>query len=300
MVGLCVTDITKYHKIWMFVGPPRGGRGTIGRVLRGLIGRENYLGTSFKSFSDTFGMESFIAKKVAVFSDANIEGLSRKEMGRIVELIKSLTGEDAQHFNRKYLKYWEGDLTTRLIIFANELLCFEDQSGALSDRFIVFKMEQQFLEGKGQDPDLTPKLLAERPGILNLALDALANLKARGRLIQPRSGIAMAEDLREGTSIVGAFVAECCDLGPDYESLVQDIFDGWKGYCSTQEIRYGWDAATFSRKLRAAAPKVTSSRPRETQSRLTKLYGIRLHKVAMRGEAVAMRGQGAGAASKGA
>jgi phage/plasmid-associated DNA primase len=34
MFGLCLTDITKYQKAFMFVGPRRGGRGTIGRVIQ--------------------------------------------------------------------------------------------------------------------------------------------------------------------------------------------------------------------------------------------------------------------------
>ena len=32
MFGLCITDVTKYQKAFMFVGPRRGGRGTIVRV----------------------------------------------------------------------------------------------------------------------------------------------------------------------------------------------------------------------------------------------------------------------------
>ena len=63
LFGLCLRDITKYQKAFMFVGPKRGGRGTIGRVLRGLIGPDNYIGTSLKAFSEQFGMENFIGKK---------------------------------------------------------------------------------------------------------------------------------------------------------------------------------------------------------------------------------------------
>lgn len=46
----------------MFVGPRRGGRGTIGRLLKGLIGAENYAGSSLKAFRELFGMESLIGE----------------------------------------------------------------------------------------------------------------------------------------------------------------------------------------------------------------------------------------------
>jgi putative DNA primase/helicase len=221
-------------------------------------------------------MQSFIGKKVAAFSDANLDGITAKAMSTIVEQIKNLTGEDPQHVNRKNTKYWEGFLTTRLIILSNKLLRLEDESTALAGRFLIFRMQQSFY-GR-EDVDLTPKLLAERPGILNLALDALARLKARGHPIQCQSGVEMAETFQEDSSKVSAFVAERCVVGVEHKLLLQTAYDAWKSFCDEHGIRFGWDDATFSRNLRSAVPAITSSRPRKdnTRGRPTMLYGIRL------------------------
>ena len=178
LFGLAVTDITKYQKMFMFVGPPRGGRGTIGRVLKELIGPENFVGTSLKAFSEPFGMESFVGKKIAVFSDAMLDGLAQRNLTTIAERLQRISGEDDIEINRKNAKYWAGKLNTRVIIFANELLRFQSTSGALAERFITFQMQQQFL-GARQDPNLTPKLKVELPGILNLSLDALDRVRKR-------------------------------------------------------------------------------------------------------------------------
>ena len=78
MFGLCLTGVTKYQKVFILVVPTRGGRGTIGRVLKGLVGAENYIGTSLRSLSEPFGMQSYIGKKVVVYTDARIEGLPMK------------------------------------------------------------------------------------------------------------------------------------------------------------------------------------------------------------------------------
>jgi hypothetical protein len=91
MFGLCLTDVTKYQKLFMFVGPRRGGRGTIGRVLRGLIGADNYIGTSLKAFSEQFGMENFVGKKVAVFSDARLDGVLQRNLSTITERLLTIT-----------------------------------------------------------------------------------------------------------------------------------------------------------------------------------------------------------------
>jgi phage/plasmid-associated DNA primase len=62
------------------------------------------------------------------------------------------------------------------------------------------------------DEELTDKLLAKRPGIFNLAIEALDELRTRGKLIQSEAGEEMSERLGELTSDVKVFIEECCDL----------------------------------------------------------------------------------------
>jgi putative DNA primase/helicase len=281
MFGLCITDITKYQKAFMFVGPPRGGRGTIGRVLKALIGPSNYISTSMRAFGEQFGMESFIGKKVAVFSDARLDGVPQRILTNITERILGITGEDDQHVNRKNEKYWLGQLLTRLIIFTNELLRIQDQSGALPRRQLIFRMQESFPDGRA-DPDLTAKLVAECPGILNLALDALGEVRARGGLFQCKSGREMSESLQELSSDVSAFVEEVCIVGPEHEVFVRDLFQRWQTWCVERGVHHNWGENHFTAKLRAVVPKMTDSRPRDTPTRLTKLYGIAIRRMKLK------------------
>ena len=46
LFGLALTDETKFQKGFILVGPARSGKGTIGRVLRGLLGSNNDCGPS--------------------------------------------------------------------------------------------------------------------------------------------------------------------------------------------------------------------------------------------------------------
>jgi len=57
----------------------------MGRVLRGLVGPENFVGATLKQFSGQFGMQSWIGKKIAVFTDASLDGISKREHGIIAE-----------------------------------------------------------------------------------------------------------------------------------------------------------------------------------------------------------------------
>lgn len=122
-------------------------------------------------------------------------------------------------------------------------------------------MTEQFL-GSRQDPDLTSKLLAERPGILNLALEALDKLRERGRFLQPASGVEMAEELGELSSDVMAFITECCVLGPKAWITSDRLYALWQSWCFRKGIRYGYQSNQLSSKVCAAARGIRRSRPR--------------------------------------
>jgi len=167
----------------------------------------------------------------------------------------------------------EGQLTTRLITFSNELLRIQDQSGALPGRQLVFRMQESFVGGRA-DPNLTAKLVAECPGILNLALNALREVRQRDGLIQCKSGREMSESLQKLSSDVAVFVEEVCVVGPEHEIFARDLYQRFKSWCEHRGVRHNWGENQFTAKLQAVLPKMTDSRPRETPTRLTKLYGV--------------------------
>jgi phage/plasmid-associated DNA primase len=128
-----------------------------------------------------------------------------------------------------------------------------------------------------EDEDLTTKLLAERPGILNLAIEALDALRARGKLVQPDTGKEMSERLSDLTSDVKVFIDECCDLGAEFEVSVSKIFQRWEGWCVQHNTRHAWGDNQFSEKLRSVVPTINRGRPRvDNPKRRTVLYGIGL------------------------
>jgi putative DNA primase/helicase len=281
MFLLCLTDVTRCQKAFMFVGPPRGGRGTIGRVLRGLIGEENYVGATFYDFKETFGLEAWIGKKVAVFSDASLDGVYKREQGLIAERLKNITGEDKLSVRQKNTKNWNGMLRTRMLMFSNEIMHFRDDSGALVERFITWRMKQSFV-GR-EDRNLTAKLLAERPGIFNLALDALDRLRERGwQFLQPANGVEMVEDLSDLASPIRVFVKDHCEIGMPNSVKLETLFLKRRSWAA-QHNQWPSSEEEFSKKLRAAFHHIDSDRPRTFNDkpnlgRKTVLRGIGLRK----------------------
>jgi len=227
--GLWLGDETKYQKALGLIGPPRSGKGTIGRVLKGLLGTTGYVAISLQTLGEDFGMANLIGKKLALVPDVKLD--RRANITRIMERLLTTIGEDDQTINRKNEKYWQGKLTIRWLILGNDVPQFRgtDEAGALVARMIMIPMDENFL-GR-EDFDLTEKLLEERAGILNWAMEGWRRLRARGKFIQPMSGMALVQKLRASTSTIGSFVLDCCVLGPN-EKVSCEVL--WSAFCECE------------------------------------------------------------------
>jgi hypothetical protein len=93
--------------------------------------------------------------------------------------------------DRKGIEAWEGVLSTRVWVLSNGPPKFTDATGVIVDRFIPIQYRRSFADRP--DTGLTPKLLAELPGILNRLIVALARLRARGYSRIPESGKSLLE-----------------------------------------------------------------------------------------------------------
>src|SRR5262249_23877058 len=141
-IGYLLTARTHFQKMLMLVGPKRSGKGTIGRVSRMLVGERNVCGPTLSNMSEQFGLSTLIGKSVAIIAYARISG--RADTAVITERLLSISGEDVLSIPRKFLGDWTGKLATRFVLMTNELPKIEDQSGALSSRFLILALTQSF------------------------------------------------------------------------------------------------------------------------------------------------------------
>jgi len=140
-------------------------------------------------------------------------------------------------------------------------------SGAIASRFIVIKFTKSFLGN--EDYDLEGVLKSERPGIFNLALRALDQMRARDGTkqrgpIQPDSGREAKNKLEHLTSDILAFVEECCELGPTFQIPLDRLFLEYRQWGFQQNKRYSGEKNHFTAALRKKFPQITISRVRES------------------------------------
>jgi putative DNA primase/helicase len=253
--GYMLSGRTDLQKIALLVGPSRSGKGTIARVLRGLVGSDNVAGPTLASLGTNFGLSGLLGKSLAIVSDARIAGRDRH---LVVERLLTISGEDTIDVDRKYRPVWTGKLGTRMMILSNELPDFGDASGAIANRFRVLRITRSWL-GK-EDPDLTDRLLAELPGILNWALDGLTRIEAQGRLSEPAASRDEVVTMQELGSPVAAFLRECCTVGQDESVTVDRLWERWKDWCEDNGHAPG-TKQIMSRNLAAASAGLRVYRP---------------------------------------
>jgi putative DNA primase/helicase len=271
-MGYVISGRLNLHKILLIVGPTRGGKGTIARILGRLVGLANVAGPTLSSLNHDFGMAPLIGKPLAVISDARLG--AHRDSSIVVERLLAISGEDTITVNRKYREQWTGKLPTRFLIISNELPQLGDQSGVIANRFVVLLLRNSWL-GK-EDTTLEDRLSAELTGILNWSLDGLERLAKQGQFTRPASTDEAIIALQDLASPVSAFVRDQCLVGPTHEVVVEVLFKAWQSWAESNGHGKGGSAQTFGRNLRSVVPSLRTARPGERDDRIRIYRGIGL------------------------
>jgi putative DNA primase/helicase len=256
-LGYQLVPDTSLQKILLIVGPKRGGKGTIGRIIRALLGHSSVAAMTLANLGQQFGLQHLIGKIGCVIPDARFS--AKADPAVVAERLLSISGEDALPIDRKFKGMWEGPLKIRFTIMTNELPNLADCSGALVERFVVLKLKHSFA-GR-EDPTLFERLCVELPAILNWAIAGYKRLKEHGRFEMPASSADTIRAMKEIGSPISNFVAECCELGPDCEISKKELFSKWKAWCLQTQNKSGTESL-FGRDLRAAISGIEDKRPR--------------------------------------
>jgi putative DNA primase/helicase len=250
--GYVVSGRLDLHKILMMVGPTRGGKGIIARILSALIGKRNVCGPTLNSLGGDFGLAPLIGKSLAIISDARFIG---KNGNIVVERLLSISGEDTLTVNIKYKEQWNGKLPCRLHVISNELPGLGDASTAVVGRIVLLLLSRSWL-GR-ENHQLESDLCCELPGILNWSLAGLERLTFdnKNRFTRPASAEEAIVVMRDLASPVGAFVREKCKLEANEQIEVGTLYEVYKTWCQDNEHPKS-SKQVFGRDLRAAIPSI--------------------------------------------
>lgn len=266
--GYILIQDTRQHKILLIIGPPRSGKGTIGRIFRELLGYFNVVGPTLSCLGGEFGLQPLLNQMLALISDARLNGKGNNSV--IIERLLSISGEDPLTVNRKFLPPLTVQLPTRIMMMSNELPDMRDSSGAIAKRYLVLTLKKSWL-GK-EDTSLFNRLKAELPGILLWALKGLERLMQRGYFLQPSTSAQTIEELEAMTSPIKAFISEKCEINPNGRTPIALLFNEWRAWCADIGYPHSGSIQSFGKNLSAAFPEIEITRPQKDKVREKRFY----------------------------
>ena len=98
MFGYILSGDTRQQKFFNLIGPRRSGKGTINKVLVALLGQHNTVAPELGELCDTFGLQPWLGKLLASFTDARAPERNRSA---VVSQLLRIVGGDTITVNRK-------------------------------------------------------------------------------------------------------------------------------------------------------------------------------------------------------
>ena len=274
MFGYILSGDTRQQKFFNIIGPRRSGKGTINKILVSLLGQHNTVAPQLEELCDTFGLQPWLGKLLASFTDARAPERNR---GAVVSQLLRIVGGDTVTVNRKNKESWNGYLPTRIVIYSNEVLQLTENSNALTGRMIVLKMTKSFFDH--EDTELSFKLEKELAGIFNWAMEGLKRRLSRGgHFIQPETGRSLLELMAELGNPIGSFVEDALEFDALGTVSKDDVFTCYKRWALAKSLPPGTELA-FKRRFLAATQenRITADVDRSNGNRTHIYRGIRLN-----------------------
>lgn len=280
----CVPDMS-YEKLLLCTGRPRSGKGTILNTLAALLGPNQVVSTSFQTLCTEFGYQPLLGKLAVLLSDAKVP--NPREAEAALEKILQIVGRDPVGIRRMYVSYLpQVYLRCKFSIAMNDLPNLPDNVNALEPKLNILYFENSYI-GR-EDTALKYKLQQEaaQGKLINFALEGLKSLRKEGKFIVPHSSKTLLKQLRELTTPVSSFIADCCESQPpgeqeDYYVIIDYLYDAWVKWCVERGRRPGIKEQ-FGRWFLSACPTAAPARIR-VKNRLYRVYRkVRLAQWVMR------------------
>jgi putative DNA primase/helicase len=225
-LGYGMTWDNRFEKIAVWVGEPRTGRGTIASIQELLVGPNHHIPLNIHTWNNNENSKAgMIGKKVGIFHDVRLReprqfgnaafdpgGLDIKS---IEDLLKYSSG-DRQQLKEMYKAAIVERPKIKFTILTNKILNFRDE--ALLTRLFLLYFGQSKLGKEDKELKLTV-LPSEISGIAWRCLAAYRRLRNRDQLLEPKSGLWLANELNENQNHWRKFmnrywqVASCSGVG---------------------------------------------------------------------------------------
>lgn len=244
--GLTLVDDIRFQKMLYLIGQGSNGKSTLANLISAMHDPEAVSNVAITSLDDERMLTSLVGKLVNISSEQSRLNMTSDDV------LKRITGGDPVSV-RKLFKEVENKviLKVRFICVANDLPATNDSSYAMRRRLMILNCPNTVQEHE-RDPDLFDKLMSERPGIMRRWVEALGNLRKRGRFDEPESSKKAVDDyLRENDSVAQWLDAKTVPRPGEFTD-VEEAYMDYQEYAKSIGYSRPFAMPVFKSKLRNA------------------------------------------------
>lgn len=258
MFGLMLVQDTSYDVIFFLFGDGGTGKTVVAETLESLLGEDNV------SHLDVVDLDEKHAQHLMSETLTNITSeiparLNSLDLSNAEAQIKRAASGEKIKVERKNKDPYFAPATARMVFVTNSLPMFSDMSGGLWRRVRLIPFTVVQVDRPTTDLNLSEKLKAERPGILNWAIKGLGRLRTDYKAFPQlgRGGGILAEH-REACDVERTFLEEFYKVqvgGYVPSSELYTAYRGWaerNGYKPkganrfAQDVRRVYPGAAYS------------------------------------------------------
>ncbi len=229
--GYMLTDDISQQKMLIMSGVARSGKSTMMRILHAMLGSHNCASPTLDNLTNEAHLQGMYDKLGAFLND--VSDPSPANRTAVVNRIKNIVGQDDVRINRKYQSTIEVTMRCRLNMTCNAIPNLSESSSAMVERGLFFHTPRSF-KGR-EDSDLTEKLRAEMPGIINWAIIGLKKLREVKRL---KNHECMEERIRvfkAATSPLDVFVQSALIVREGTWAPLSDVFKRYRDWAADND-----------------------------------------------------------------
>ena len=220
-MGACLSNVHgyRYKKALFLIGEGNTGKSQYIRLICELLGNANHSAVSFPELDDRFQSGATYGKRLVV--DADMKIMRAKSNHNFM----MYTGGDPRQVEFKGLNPFTAVYNGFLLFAANELPKFGgNTTDAAYNRMIILYCNNVIPENQ-QDPELLQKMLAERQGIVSLALYYfMQTIQKKYKFTIPAECGKNLIDMKKGNSPAVDFYSSCCEWLPDSDTNINSCF----------------------------------------------------------------------------
>lgn len=236
----------------MLIGDGANGKGVVEYVITQFLGPENVAGVDLHDLSGNRFAPARLENKFANIG-ADIPGAKVNDLSTL----KSMTGGDRLHVERKYESGYDTRIPATPIFSVNQPPTFGEKDHALARRIVPVEFPYTFTfddddEHRDAEPEhqlkdrlTTPEALS---GFLNVVLDSYQRLRANGDFSLPEGPGERLEKYERQADPISAFARECLENRAEGYVTKSAAYEAYVAYCDKND-KEPKTKATFYREL---------------------------------------------------